>query len=135
MGRPPALSAEKKALIVLDILAGHSTVTQVARDYGVSPTAVANWKRRFLEAARAALASGPGTGDERPSGGLRAANAELRAALGDAQVLARVWRVSALARQAPGARRQAPSEASPQAAPRSSGLRHAAARPRRSDAR
>lgn len=128
MGRPPALSAEKKALIVLDILAGHSTVTQVARDYGVSPTAVANWKRRFLEAARAALASGPGTGDERPSGGLRAANAELRAALGDAQVLARVWRVSALARQAP-------SEASPQAAPRSSGLRHAAARPRRSDAR
>lgn len=128
MGRPPALSAEKKALIVLDILAGHSTVTQVARDYGVSPTAVANWKRRFLEAARAALASGPGTGDERPSGGLRAANTELRAALGDAQVLARVWRVSALARQAP-------SEASPQAAPRSSGLRHAAARPRRSDAR
>lgn len=128
MGRPPALSAEKKALIVLDILAGHSTVTQVARDYGVSPTAVANWKRRFLEAALAALASGPGTGDERPSGGLRAANAELRAALGDAQVLARVWRVSALARQAP-------SEASPQAAPRSSGLRHAAARPRRSDAR
>lgn len=128
MGRPPALPPEKKALIVLDILAGQASLIQAARDVGVSPAAVANWKRRFLDAGTGGLAGEPGAGEAGKLAKLQTANAQLRAALGEAEVLARVWRISALARQAP-------SQALPQAEPRSPGQKSAQVRPRRSDAR
>lgn len=76
---------------MLDILGGQSTLTQ-ARDRGVSTTTVANWKRRFLDTGGAALAGAPSAGEDRMLADLQAANARLRAALGEAEVLARVWR-------------------------------------------
>lgn len=64
MPRPPALSQRDKTDIVLDVLAGECTLTEAGQRAGVSPQAVSNWRRLFVDAGSEALG---------PQGELRAA--------------------------------------------------------------
>ena len=80
MARAPAFPAEEKVRIVLSILAGEVTVAEVARRAKVSEQSVGNWKRQYLEFARAGLVaskSGSSTGEAQ----LEAEVAELTQAL------------------------------------------------------
>jgi transposase len=101
MGRPPALPVEEKLRIVLDVLAGRTTIVQAARDHNVSETAVCNWKRQFLDAGRSGLADGAVSRDPIREAELRAENDALKEALRDASVQARVWKASAEGRLGP----------------------------------
>ena len=55
VGRPPALPAEVKLRIVMDVLGGRITVVQAAREHRVGETSVGNWKRQFIEAGCTSL--------------------------------------------------------------------------------
>ena len=100
MGRPPVIPAEKKARIVLSVLAGEVTIVQAARKEKVSEQSISRWKAEFLEAGKSALASGksgPSTREEQ----LEAEVADLTQALGEAAVEIRVWKKSAEGRLGP----------------------------------
>ena len=100
MGRPPVIPAEKKARIVLSVLAGEVTIVQAARKEKVSEQSISRWKAEFLEAGKTALASGksgPSTREEQ----LEAEVADLTQALGEAAVEIRVWKKSAEGRLGP----------------------------------
>lgn len=100
MGRPPVIPAEKKARIVLSVLAGEVTIVQAARKEKVSEQSISRWKAEFLEAGKTALASGksgPSTREEQ----LEAEVADLTQALGDPAVEIRVWKKSAEGRLGP----------------------------------
>lgn len=93
MGRPPALSPEHKAKLVLEVLAGKRSGADAARTFGISEQAVSNWRRQFLEGGRRALAGNP-TGSEAAAHRVEALlreNAALKAALADMYVESR-WR-------------------------------------------
>jgi transposase len=65
--RKPAvrLPVEEKVRVVLAVLGGEMTASEAARRHGVSTNAVLNWRSKFLDAGRHALAdkiSGPGKG-------------------------------------------------------------------------
>jgi transposase len=94
VGRPEKLSVERKMQIVLAVLEGETTIVRAARETGVSATAVSNWKRQFLEAGVAGLSGGAPRGSEREAR-LLAQNEALKASLLEAEVLARVWKMSA----------------------------------------
>jgi len=68
MGRPPpVIPAEKKARIVLSVIAGELSVAEAARREKVSEQSVGRWRADFLEAGKTALAagrSGPSTREE-----------------------------------------------------------------------
>ena len=100
MGRPPVIPAEKKARIVLSVLAGEVTIVQAARKEKVSEQSISRWKAEFLEAGKTALAAGktgPSTREEQ----LEAEVADLTQALGEAAVEIRVWKKSAEGRLGP----------------------------------
>lgn len=100
MGRPPVIPVEKKARIVLSVLAAEMTIAEAARREKVSEQSIGRWKIDFLEAGKAVLAagkSGPSTREQQ----LEAEVAELTQALGEAAVEIRVWKKSAEGRLGP----------------------------------
>jgi len=100
MGRPPVIPAEKKARIVMSVIAGELSVADAARREKVSEQSIGRWKADFLEAGKTALAagkSGPSTREEQ----LEADVADLTQALGEAAVELRVWKKSAEGRLGP----------------------------------
>lgn len=42
-------SAEVKAKVALEAIKGHKTVNEIASEYGVHPTQIAQWKKQVLE--------------------------------------------------------------------------------------
>jgi transposase-like protein len=42
-------SAELKTRVALEAIKGYKTVNEIASEYGVHPTQIANWKRQALE--------------------------------------------------------------------------------------
>ena len=91
MTRPPVISAEKKALIVVSILRGEVTMAEAARREGVSQTSIAKWRDRFLASGQAALAVGNHGSSSRETR-LTAEVEELTSALGEAHMELRLWR-------------------------------------------
>jgi len=59
-------SAEFKTKVVLDMLKGTQTLSEIAGKYGVHPTQLTKWRRTFLEKA-AEIFSEPGSGKEKAS--------------------------------------------------------------------
>lgn len=102
MGRLPAFPVETKAEIVLQVLRGQTTVSQAAREHGVSEQSVSRWKAQFIAGGRIGLEYGnkPVRGSPREQE-LLAENAQLRTALGEALIEVRVWRMSAENRLGP----------------------------------
>ena len=94
MARPPIMPAEKKAQLVLDILAGTLSVAEAARKAEVSEQAVGNWKRQFLASGRQGLEGADKKSSEQERR-LLAEIAELKAALGEVYVQLRARRASA----------------------------------------
>jgi transposase len=94
VGRPPALSPEKKYAIVVDVLSGRKSTAQSAREAGVSEQSIGNWRRQFLAGGRTALSGAVSLQDERERR-LAAEIKELKAALGEAYVQLRLRRQAA----------------------------------------
>jgi transposase len=95
----PQLPIEQRVQVVLSVLAGEITVSEAARRHGVSPTAVAKWRDKFIESGKAGLDSpmpGPsgraGTQTERK---LRVEAEQLKLALAEATVQLRIWQKGA----------------------------------------
>lgn len=42
-------SAEEKAKVPLEVIKGHKTVNEIAREYGVHPTQIAQWEKQVQE--------------------------------------------------------------------------------------
>jgi transposase len=103
VGRPPALPAEEKLRIVMDILESRTTIVQAAREHHVSETSISNWRRQFIEAGCVGLAPGRSAESSQRAAELEAENQQLRTALDEAMVLLRVWRMSAESRLGPSA--------------------------------
>ena len=100
MGRPAVIPAERKARIVMSVLAGEMSIAEAARKEKVSEQSIGRWKADFLEAGKTALAagrSGPSTREQQ----LEAEVADLTQALGEAAVELRVWKKSAEGRLGP----------------------------------
>lgn len=91
MTRPPVMSAERKALIVVSILRGEVTMAEAARREGVSQTSIAKWRDRFLAGGQAGLVAGNHGSSSRETR-LTAEVEELTSALGEAHMELRVWR-------------------------------------------
>lgn len=95
----PRLPIEDKVRFVLSVLAGELTVAEAGRRHGVSPTAVAKWRDRFVESGKAGLDAGL-PGPARRAGSqterrLRAATEQLTLALAEATVQLRIWQKGA----------------------------------------
>ena len=58
MGRPAVIPPEKKARIVLSILAGEVSIAEAARKEKVSQQSIGRWKAEFVEAGKTALTAG-----------------------------------------------------------------------------
>lgn len=67
MGRPPSIPAEKKARIVMSVIAGELSVAEAARREKVSEQSIGRWKADFLEAGKTALVAGK-SGPSRSTG-------------------------------------------------------------------
>ena len=94
MGRKPFKSPEEKVQVVLTVLRGEMTQTEIARQLQMSQTTIAKWQKQFLEGAHESLARGdnakpPGTKREME---LQDRIDDLTQALGEAYVELRVWR-------------------------------------------
>ena len=102
MGRPPALPVDDKVEIVLAVLGKELTMAQAARRYEVTEQSISRWKSQFIAGGRVGLEFGshPVRGSPREQE-LLAENTQLRTALGEALVEARVWRMSAESRLGP----------------------------------
>ncbi|MFJ4188919.1 transposase [Kitasatospora sp. NPDC089509] len=90
MPRQPVVPAEAKVQLVLDLLAGRTTLSAAARRAGVSAQAVSMWRRQFIAAGRDKLQ--PATGPSRASRRERELLAEisgLKTALGEAHLALR----------------------------------------------
>ena len=94
MGRTARFTLDQKLRVVLAVLERETTIVRAAREHGVSASSISTWKRRFLEAGLAGLAGDAARGSEHEAR-LLAQNEALKAALLEAEVLARVWRMSA----------------------------------------
>jgi transposase len=79
--RPADLQLKER--VVLDVLRGRLTVTAAARKHGLHVNTITNWKQRFTEGGRAALAA-PGRGSNTELVRARAEIADLTRALGEA---------------------------------------------------
>ena len=99
MSRGPVVPVEKKTRIVLSVLAGEVTVSEAARREKVSAQSIGNWKRQFLQAGQAGLASGQGPSAREKQ--LEAEVEDLTQALGESAVEIRVWKKSAEGRLGP----------------------------------
>ena len=108
MGRKPFRTPDEKLQIVLSVLKGETTQTDVARRLGMSQTTIAKWQRQFLEAAREGLARGDNAVGEATKREVELADRvdELTSALGEAYAELRVWRKKgALYPRSPSSRR------------------------------
>ena len=56
-GKRKQYSAEQKAKIALTAIKGQQTVNEIAGDFGVHPTQVAQWKKQLLDEAPQVFAS------------------------------------------------------------------------------
>ena len=93
---------EEKVRIVLQVLSKELTVSEAARRNQVSEQSVSRWKAQFIAGGRVGLEFGshPVRGSPREKE-LLAENSQLRTALGEALVEARVWKMSAESRLGP----------------------------------
>lgn len=94
MGGKPFRSADEKVAIVLSVLKGETTQTDVARRLGMSQTTIAKWQKQFLEGGRESLARGDNavSAATRREQELAERVDDLTSALGEAYVELRVWR-------------------------------------------
>jgi transposase len=94
LGRKPIYSTEDKVRVVLSVLRGETTQTDIARRMQMSQTTIAKWQKQFLEAGAEGLARGerPRTPQSKREEELEAQVEELTNALGEAYVELRVWR-------------------------------------------
>jgi transposase len=94
MGRKPFRTPDEKLAIVLSVLKGETTQTDVARRLGMSQTTIAKWQRQFLEGGRESLARGDNAVSEatKREEELSGRVDELTSALGEAYAELRVWR-------------------------------------------
>lgn len=94
MGRKPFRTPDEKLAIVLSVLKGETTQSDVARRLGMSQTTIAKWQRQFLDAGREGLARGDNAQTEtsKREAELDARVDELTSALGEAYAELRVWR-------------------------------------------
>ncbi len=51
-------SADMKAKIALEAIRGHKTVNEIAAEYGVHPTQIAQWKKQALDGLPEVFATG-----------------------------------------------------------------------------
>jgi transposase-like protein len=94
VSRPPAIPPSDKAKHILSILAGSTTVGEVAQVAGVTPQAVRKWRTQFIDAGiRALAADGQGTEADRRARELAQEIARLKIALGEAHMQLRVRRL------------------------------------------
>jgi putative transposase len=63
MAQRKRYGGEFKAKVVLEAIAGHRTINEIASSYGVHPTQIANWKREVLAALPQILSNGKRTAD------------------------------------------------------------------------
>lgn len=98
MGRKPYYSAEDKMQIVLSVLRGETTQTEVARRLQMSQTTIAKWQKQFLEGGAEGLARGdrPVRPASKREEELEAQVADLTSALGEAYVELRIFRKGGL---------------------------------------
>ena len=94
MGRKANYSPEEKLQIILSVLRGETTQTEISRRLQMSQTTIAKWQRQFLDGGVEGLARGdrpvrPGSRREEE---LEAKLEDLTTALGEAYVELRVWR-------------------------------------------
>lgn len=94
MGRKPIYSPEDKMQIVLSVLRGETTQSDIARRLQMSQTTIAKWQKQFLQGGIEALTRGE---NARPPSSkheeeLEMQVDELTTALGEAYVELRVWR-------------------------------------------
>lgn len=94
MGRKPIYSPEDKMQVVLSVLRGETTQTDIARRMQMSQTTIAKWQKQFLEGGAEGLARGdrPVRPESKREEELEAQVQELTSALGEAYVELRVWR-------------------------------------------
>ena len=58
MAQRKRYGGEFKAKVVLEAIAGHRTINEIASAYGVHPTQIANWKREVVAAMPQILSHG-----------------------------------------------------------------------------
>lgn len=94
MGRKPIYTADQKMNIVLSVLRGETTQSEIARRLDMSQTTIAKWQKQFLESGREGLALGEQKRGEtaRRQEELEERVDELTTALGEAYAELRVWR-------------------------------------------
>lgn len=94
MGRKAIYSPEEKLQIVLSVLRGETTQTEMSRRLQMSQTTIAKWQRQFLDGGAEGLARGerPKRPANRREEELEAQVEDLTSALGEAYVELRVWR-------------------------------------------
>ena len=63
MAQRKRYGGEFKAKVVLEAIAGHRTINEIASAYGVHPTQIANWKREVLAALPQILSNGKRAAD------------------------------------------------------------------------
>ena len=108
MGRKPFRTADEKVQIVLSVLKGETTQTDIARRLGMSQTTIAKWQRQFLDGAREGVARGdnPREQHSKREEELEDRVDDLTSALGEAYAELRVWRKKgALYPRSPSSRR------------------------------
>jgi transposase len=104
--RKAIYSPEEKLQIVLSVLHGETTQTEISRRLQMSQTTIAKWRRQFLDGD----AQGLGRGDrpKRPANRreeeLEEKVEDLASALGEAYVELRVWRKGGLSTRVRGDR-------------------------------
>ena len=94
MGRKAIYSPEEKLQIVLSVLRGETTQTEISRRLQMSQTTIAKWQRQFLDGGAERLARGdrPTRPANRREEELEEKVEDLTSALGEAYVELRVWR-------------------------------------------
>jgi transposase-like protein len=60
MGKGRAFSTEFKAKVALEAIRGQKTGVELASEYKVHPTQIAQWKKHALEQLKASFSSKPG---------------------------------------------------------------------------
>lgn len=91
VARPPAISPQQKAQLVLMVLARELSITEAARKAGVSGQAVSNWRRQFIKSGIQGLDGGDRQSTERERH-LSAEIVELKKALGEIYIQLRAQR-------------------------------------------
>ena len=94
MGRKPVYSPEDKMQIVLSVLRGETTQSDVARRLQMSQTTISKWQQQFFRGGIEALSRGD---NPKPSSSTKETELaeqvdELTTALGEAYLELRVWR-------------------------------------------